>query len=205
VLLFIAIAASLFACGMHETYKKVIIRGSRRKQDVKNFEDKRPAFGNIKLLLTSTIFRPWQMFFTEIIVGTFAFYVGINFAIYYSFFAAFPFVFFTVYNFNTGSRGLIFLGLAVGNIFAFLLMVLLSRLMSRRRARVIATGQLLKDAPEKRLLLALLGSIFAPIGLFWFGWSAKPSIHWICPIFGSGVFAFGNFLVFVSYEKLFPA
>ena len=172
-------------------------------EDTRKEGSKHSASEKVKLLLTSTIFRPWQLFCTEIIVGSFALYVGINFAIYYSFFAAFPYVFLTVYNFNLGSRGLIFLGLAVGNLFAFLIVVLLNRLIFRKRARTIAAGQELRSPPEKRLLLALLGSVFVPIGLFWFGWSAKPSVHWICPIIGSGVFAFGNFLVFVSRLGLY--
>ena len=30
-----------------------------------------------------------------------------------------------------------------------------------------------------------------PIGLFWYGWSAEARIHWIMPIIGSAIFAFG--------------
>ena len=37
-----------------------------------------------------------------------------------------------------------------------------------------------------------------PICLFWFGWSARPSIHWIMPIIGSGFFAIGTLLLFNS-------
>ena len=32
--------------------------------------------------------------------------------------------------------------------------------------------------------------------LFWFGWTARPSIHWISPVIAEGFFSFGNLLVF---------
>ena len=52
--------------------------------------------------------------------------------------------------------------------------------------------------PEKRLPTAMVGSFFIPVCLFWFGWSARPSIHWIMPIIGSAWFAVGTFLLFNS-------
>ncbi|RSM03348.1 hypothetical protein CEP52_007450 [Fusarium oligoseptatum] len=52
--------------------------------------------------------------------------------------------------------------------------------------------------PEARLPLAMLGSIFLPIGLFWFAWTTYPSIHWAVPIVGSVFFGLGLVLVFLS-------
>jgi MFS transporter, DHA1 family, multidrug resistance protein len=54
--------------------------------------------------------------------------------------------------------------------------------------------------PEKRLHPAMVGSFFIPICLFWFGWSARPDIHWIMPIIGSSFFSVGAFLLFVSFD-----
>ncbi|OCK97740.1 uncharacterized protein K441DRAFT_743476 [Cenococcum geophilum 1.58] len=34
----------------------------------------------------------------------------------------------------------------------------------------------------------MVGGFFIPVCLFWFSWSARPSIHWIMPIIGSGYF-----------------
>lgn len=52
--------------------------------------------------------------------------------------------------------------------------------------------------PEIRLQPAMVGAFFIPVCLFWFGWSARPSIHWIMPIIGSSFFAIGTFLLFNS-------
>lgn len=32
--------------------------------------------------------------------------------------------------------------------------------------------------------------------LFWFAWTARPSIHWICPVIAEAFFSCGNLLVF---------
>jgi hypothetical protein len=50
--------------------------------------------------------------------------------------------------------------------------------------------------PEYRLPPAFVGSFCLPICLFWFGWSARSSIHWIMPIIGSPFFSVGAFLLF---------
>ena len=52
--------------------------------------------------------------------------------------------------------------------------------------------------PEKRLPPAFVGGFCIPICLFWFGWSARPDIHWIVPIIGSAWFSIGAFLLFNS-------
>jgi DHA1 family multidrug resistance protein-like MFS transporter len=44
----------------------------------------------------------------------------------------------------------------------------------------------------------MIGAFFIPICLFWFGWSARPSIHWIMPIIGSSFFTVGAFLLFMA-------
>ncbi|PYI25870.1 hypothetical protein BP00DRAFT_451724 [Aspergillus indologenus CBS 114.80] len=52
--------------------------------------------------------------------------------------------------------------------------------------------------PEYRLPPAILGGILIPAGLFWFGWTIDPSVHWILPIMGSAVFGCGMVLAFIG-------
>jgi hypothetical protein len=35
--------------------------------------------------------------------------------------------------------------------------------------------------PEFRLPMLCVGATIVPVGLFWYGWSAKESVHWILP------------------------
>lgn len=58
--------------------------------------------------------------------------------------------------------------------------------------------------PEKRLPPAFFGAFCIPVCLFWFGWSARPSIHWIMPIIGSAFFSVGTFLLFNSVLNYLP-
>lgn len=52
--------------------------------------------------------------------------------------------------------------------------------------------------PEARLPAACVGGFALPICLFWFGWTSRPSVHWIVPIIGSGWFSIGAFLLILS-------
>jgi hypothetical protein len=44
----------------------------------------------------------------------------------------------------------------------------------------------------------MVGSIFLPIGLFWFAWTNSPSLHWAISIAAGVPFGFGMVLVFLS-------
>ncbi|KAF8179976.1 major facilitator superfamily domain-containing protein, partial [Mycena galopus ATCC 62051] len=44
-----------------------------------------------------------------------------------------------------------------------------------------------KGEPEMRIPALIFGSLFVPVGLFWYGWSAQVKIHWIMPIIRSGM------------------
>lgn len=58
--------------------------------------------------------------------------------------------------------------------------------------------------PELRLIPSFFGAFCIPICLFWFGWSARPDIHWIMPIIGSAWFSVGAFLLFNSVLNYLP-
>jgi hypothetical protein len=137
-------------------------------------------------LLVMAIGRPLHMLFTEPIVIAFGIYVSFNFAILYSFFAAFPAVFEGIYGFNTGESGLVFIAIAVGNVIGYSVFLLIDRLTFRPLVLAAkARGDAAAIASEARLYSALLGIFLLPIALFWFAWTARPSIHWICPVIAS--------------------
>lgn len=197
-LIFLTLLVSLWAVGMRETYEKVLIDRQQKAAGIDGDGNKGPSTSEkLKLLLTATLFRPWRMFFTEPIVGSFALLSGFDTAIYYALFAFFPYIYTKVYHFNLRSQDLTFLGLAVGNIVGFLCMVGLSRIAARRTMKAIKAGETPTSTPEMRLAPALLGSIFVPGGIFWMAWSSRSSVHFIMPIIGSAIFSFGNYLVFV--------
>lgn len=197
-LVFLAIFACLSAVAMKETYRTVLIaRQQKRQGDTTSSPDTMAKF---RILITSTLFRPWKLFFTEPIIASFALLSGFDTAIYYALFAVFPYIFTSVYGLRLESQGLAFLGLAVGNVLGFVTAVFLSRMSLRRIKKAIQSGRMPNLVPEMRLLPSLVGSAFVPAGLFWIDWSSRKSVHLIVPIMGSAMFAYGNFLVFVSID-----
>lgn len=82
----------------------------------------------------------------------------------------------------------------LGQIFALLFFSLV--IDKRYKKRLAKNDGYLQ--PEQRLIASLMGSIFLPIGLFWFAWTTYPSIPWIVCMLGSGVFGFGEVSVFIA-------
>jgi len=54
------------------------------------------------------------------------------------------------------------------------------------------------DAPEARLYLTCISSALLPIGIFIFGFSAKPELHWIGPAIGITVFSMGIMSIYLA-------
>ncbi|TGO24394.1 hypothetical protein BPAE_0104g00250 [Botrytis paeoniae] len=55
-----------------------------------------------------------------------------------------------------------------------------------------------QPVPEARLPPMMIGSIFFAAGLFIFGWTSAPSIHWVAPCIGLVFMGFGFFTIFQS-------
>ncbi|KAK4058517.1 hypothetical protein OIO90_000679 [Microbotryomycetes sp. JL221] len=118
-------------------------------------------------------------------------YIGLVYSIFYLWFEAFPLVFNNIYGFNLGIGGLPYLAFIVSGALTFTVYlwyqkkILLPRAINDPKFR-----------PEDRLELALFAAVFIPVSLFLFGWSARPSVHWIVPIIGAGLYLPGIFLAF---------
>jgi hypothetical protein len=143
------------------------------------------------------------MLFTEPIVGFLSFYVAFNFAVLYAFFAAFPYVFESVYHFNTEESGLVFLGIGVGCLLAVVTCWICDRYLYQPQVRKSHAEK--KDgrvAPEHRLYPAMIGSFLLPISLFWFAWTAQKDISWASPVVSGVPFAWGNLCIFICESQL---
>ena len=52
-----------------------------------------------------------------------------------------------------------------------------------------------KGVPEFRIPYMVPGMIIMPAGLFWYGWSAERTLHWLMVEFGVVIFTLGSFIV----------
>jgi DHA1 family multidrug resistance protein-like MFS transporter len=136
--------------------------------------------------------RAFTLTFTEPIVLLVDLYAGLLYGVLFIWFESFPFVFGGVYHFTSGEQGLAFLGILVFTAISLPLYLLWIKkgLIPRMLSGTFK--------PEDVLPPAFIGCFSLPICLFWFGWTSREAVHWIVPIFGSGLFAIGVITLFNS-------
>ena len=144
-------------------------------------------------IVAMVLIRPFTLSFTEPIVFFLNMYIALVYGLLYIWFESFPIVFVGIYGFSLGTQGLAFLGILIG---AFIVMPPFFWWTHRYlEPKFNENGEL---HPELRLIPAMVGCFFIPVCLFWFGWSARQSVHWIMPIIGSSFFSIGTFLLFMA-------
>lgn len=152
-----------------------------------------------KDIIIMSLCRPFQLLFTEPILLAQNAYLGLIYALLYCWFEAFPIVFGQIYGFSLGLQGCAYLGILVG------CLIFTPPYFFWIHKRITPnTNEDGSIQPEKRLPAAIVGSFFLPVCMFWFGWSARESIHWIMPIIGSAFFSIGAGLLFnalLSYQS----
>ncbi|CAI7630240.1 unnamed protein product [Penicillium pancosmium] len=92
-----------------------------------------------------------------------------------------------------GFAGLSYCGIGAGTAIAVMLEPLIRKLIAMH-PNDPHTG---KPTPEAAVFAVCVGSVFIPVGELWFAWTAKPSVHWICPILAGLPFGLGNGLTFI--------
>ena len=199
-ILFLMVPFYIYALGMKETYKKIILQRRAKRLGIPPPPKTGPSgLAAIKFLITVTLLRPVTMIFTEPIVFFFSLYTAFNFSVIFGFFAAFPIVFQGVYQFDNGFSGLTFLGIGLGCCLGVITAIVVDRIWYRKAyLKSHSEGRAGIVAPEHRLYVAMMGSVGLPIGLFWFAWTAREDVHWISPVLASIPFAWGNLSIFTA-------
>ncbi|CAD0106389.1 unnamed protein product, partial [Aureobasidium uvarum] len=128
---------------------------------------------DVKSVVTKHLARPIIMLTTEPMVTCIAFYASFVYGILYMTLEVFPIVFEQNRGWPLITSTLPFLALFVGVLFA----VLVNLANQPRYARAVDANKG-RPVPEARLLPMALGGVLFTIGLFWFGWTADPSIPW---------------------------
>ncbi|EHK17764.1 uncharacterized protein TRIVIDRAFT_43018 [Trichoderma virens Gv29-8] len=136
--------------------------------------------------------RAFILTFSEPIALIMNLYAGLLYGVLFIWFESFPIVFGSIYGFNQGEQGLVFLGILV---FALLSLALFLQWIRNNIATKVDTPGF---TPEMVLPPTFLGCLALPICLFWFGWTSRADIHWIVPIIGSGLFSVGVVTLFNS-------
>lgn len=148
----------------------------------------------MKALLIVTLLTPLKMIVREPIVTAWGLYHSFVFGVLFGFFGSFYYVFMSVYHFTYSGVGLAFLGVFIGILLAVIVFSMVDRLIYQKRRRLFADG---RPPPEERLYACMIGAFCVPISLFWFGWTARPDVHWMSPIAAGVPFGCGMLCLFV--------
>lgn len=193
VTIFIGVFAYLFILPTSETYKKIILARRAKKMGIQGPPKPSPTSWKYwKTMLTVTLIRPVHMLVAEPIVFFLSLYNSFTFSVLFGYFAAYPYTFETVYDFNQWQTGLAFLGVLVGVVLAVGSAVLIDRKVYMKKARQAMQEGKVAAAPEHRLYAAMYGSFGVVVGLFWLAWTARRDVHWFSPVLAGIPFAWGN-------------
>lgn len=193
VLLFIAVVCIVLIALTPETFPPVI-----KKRVFKNRSESPSNPQRLERLwafATISLFRPVHMLFTEPIITFICLYVAINFGVLFSFFAAVPYTFETVYAFNIEQTGLVFFSIVIGSFLGLVTIIICDVALYRRQAPHYPPGAI---PPEFRLYPAMIGGFGLPLGLFWFAWTSKQEVSWASPAAAIIPYSWGNLCVFVA-------
>ncbi|KAH8669166.1 benomyl/methotrexate resistance protein [Xylariales sp. PMI_506] len=141
-------------------------------------------------IVIEALWRPIQTILLDPSIAYCAGFIALIYAIFYSFFEAFPIVYIDYFHFNLGEMGVSFLSIIVGAIIGVAFYWSYIHWVLEPDIRENGIGE-----PEKRLVPALYTCFFLPVGLFIFAWTSNPSLHWIGPTIGISLFTIGIFVV----------
>ncbi|KAL4778981.1 major facilitator superfamily domain-containing protein [Aspergillus varians] len=185
-----------------ETYHPVLLRRKAEKLRKQTGDERWQApiekmDRSIARTVLQSLYRPILLLTLEPMCSNLCIFSAILLAILYLFFGAFQLVFGSVYGMELYQRGLVFIGLFIGMIFAIVSDPFWRRIYSQLEAKhERATGLVDDYQPEWRLPPAIVGGPLVTIGLFIFAWTIYPHVHWVVPLIGSAFFGAGTVLVF---------
>ncbi|ODN83577.1 hypothetical protein L202_01692 [Cryptococcus amylolentus CBS 6039] len=141
------------------------------------------------------LLKPFIILAKEPMLQAVTLYMSFVYGVVYLLFEAFPFVFVQIHGFNMGENGLTFLGFFLGGVIAVILFITVFEPRYQKAARKRAPAP---PTPETRLEFCVIAGVCLFVAMFWFGWTAYPSIHWISPVLAAGLLGIGTLGLFVS-------
>ncbi|KAL8722696.1 MAG: hypothetical protein Q9225_000863 [Loekoesia sp. 1 TL-2023] len=195
VTLMIAVAAYLLGIGVPETYPREILRSRAHRGGYKINLAKAESGVTLGEMAQTTLLTPLAMAVSEPVVIMITLYLALNFAVLFQWFIAVPAVLALVYSFTLHQAGLAFIAAIVGSFASTLTSSLIENITNRRNG---CTNMANMAPIEYRLIPAMVGSLGMVGSLFWIGFAAKPSIHYIVPIIGTGVYVWSSMSILTA-------
>lgn len=188
--LLFAMFAMAFGVAMPETYGREILRTRIRYNRSSVRLPCAQSGVTIAQMARITISTPIKMLFTEPIVILVTLCLGLNFGLVFQWFISVPVALNGAYGFDVHQTGLAFFA-AIGGV----ILAVIS--CSAIEATTLRQKKNMTDI-ETRLFSAMVGTILNIGSLTWVGFTADPDTYHLVPIFGTGVYVWGNAMVLIS-------
>ncbi|OJA21192.1 hypothetical protein AZE42_01354 [Rhizopogon vesiculosus] len=131
--------------------------------------------------------RPLYLLLTEPTVLSFSLWVGFVWGVLYILLESISGEFKSVYGFDVGETGTVFVTMTIGSLLGYLANVYQERMYHKYVHR---------KAQEARLYIACVASIVLPTGMLLFAWTARPNIPWMVPLVGLTFFWASAFVIY---------
>jgi hypothetical protein len=164
----------------------------------------KPSIAN---LLKVSFMRPTKMLISEPVVTFFTLWISFAWGILFLFFSSVVQTFGESYGFGIFQTGLVQLAITVGAVIGTLINPIQDQMYLRTADKNEERPG--KPIPEARLYTSIPGSLLFTAGLFIYGWTCRPSIHWIVPTIGIAIVGVGIYSIYMgvvnfltdAYEK----
>ena len=160
----------------------------RIRWKVKSDEDR----VSLSRMIAVSLYRPIHLLFTEPVVFWFSLWISFSWAVLYLQFGALPLVYQTNHGFDLQQTGAVFAAICVGGMISTPMSIYQEKWAVKHNPEKYASS------PEGRLYFTAVQSALMPIGLFWFGWTCYPSIHWIVPTIAVTLQTMGIFSIYLA-------
>lgn len=185
---------------LRETRPDVIL--ARRAKKIRK-ETGRPVYAETEINgvhiwenLRVSFQRPARMLLTEPVVAFFTLWIAFAWGILFLFFSSVVQTFSTNYGMNTLQTGTVQLAISVGALIGLVINPLQDMIYLRTDKRNKERPG--KPIPEARLYTSIPGSLLFAGGLFWYGWSSFPHVHWIVPTCGIACAGLGIYSIYMA-------
>ncbi|RCK58145.1 Efflux pump vrtL [Candida viswanathii] len=196
----VAVGATVF---FKETYSPTLLKrkanklrketGNGNLHTIYEIADGESKLGKIWLCMV----RPVKLLFTHPMIVGLGSFMAFTYGFMYLMIVTFPQIFGQQYGYSKSITGLMYIPMGVGFVLG---VVFWTYTIDKVYNHLIAKNNGVAK-PEFRLPCLIASSVFVPVGLIWFGWSAERKLHWIMPGIGSAIFAMGLVCVFQTTQN----
>lgn len=161
-------------------------------------------------MISISLYRPFHLLFTEPVVFFFSLWVAFAWGVLYLTFGSIPLVFARQHGWDIEQAGRIFAAIMVGGVLGTGIGIWQEHVLHHPKWQpdvidadsswfwTLLRTRFPVHVPESRLYCTCVTATLLPIGLFIFGFTSRPEMHWIAPAIGITLATIGIYSVYLA-------